>query len=58
VCVGAGFAMTQMTIVVAVLARRFRFRLAADHPVVPVGRISLHPDGGLHVTVERRSAVA
>ena len=58
VCVGAGFAMTQMTIVVAVLARRFRFRLAADHPVVPVGRISLHPDGGLHVTVERRSVVA
>ena len=58
VCVGAGFAMTQMTIVVAVLARRFRFRLAADHPVVPVGRISLHPFGGLHVTVERRSLVA
>ena len=26
VCVGAGFAMTQMTIVVAALARRFRFR--------------------------------
>ena len=56
VCVGAGFAMTQMTIVVAALARRFRFRLAADHPVVPVGRISLHPYGGLHVTVERRRA--
>jgi cytochrome P450 len=58
ICVGAGFAMTQMTIVVAVLARRFRFRLAAGHPVVPVGRISLHPDGGLHVTVERRRAIA
>jgi cytochrome P450 len=50
--------MTQMTIVVAVLARRFRFRLVADHKVVPVGRISLHPDGGLRVTVERRGAVA
>ena len=56
VCVGAGFAMTQMTIVVAELARRFRFRLAADHPVVPVGHISLRPSGGLHVTVERRRA--
>jgi cytochrome P450 len=56
VCVGAGFAMTQMTIVVAVLARRFRFRLAAEHPVVPVGRISLHPHGGLQVTVEDRNA--
>jgi cytochrome P450 len=57
VCVGAGFAMTQMTIVVAVLARRFSFRLAADRPVVPVGHISLHPYGGLHVTVEPRSVV-
>jgi cytochrome P450 len=56
ICVGASFAMTQMLIAVAVLARRFRFRLAADHPVVPVGRISLHPYGGLHVTVERRRA--
>ena len=54
VCVGAGLAMTQMAIVVAVLARRFRFRLATDHPVVPVGRISLQPYGGLHVTVEPR----
>jgi cytochrome P450 len=55
VCVGAGFAMTQMTIVVAVLARRFRFRLAAERPVVPVGHISLHPYGGLHVTAEPRA---
>jgi cytochrome P450 len=54
VCVGAAFAMTQMAIVVAVLARRFRFRLAPERPVVPVGRISLYPRGGLHVTVEER----
>ena len=54
ICVGASFAMTQMLIVVAVLARRFRFRLSADHPVRAVGRISLHPHGGLMVTVERR----
>ncbi len=58
VCIGAAFAMTQMAIVVAVLARRFRFRLADNHPVVPVGRISLHPYGGLHVTAERRGAAA
>jgi len=56
-CVGASFAMTQMLIVVAVLARRFRFRLVPEHPIAPVGRISLHPYGGLRVTVERRIAV-
>jgi cytochrome P450 len=58
VCVGAAFAMTQMLIVVASLARRFRFRLASHHPVRPVGHISLHPHGGLQVTVERRAAVS
>jgi cytochrome P450 len=57
ICVGATFAMTQMLIVVAVLARRFRFRLAPDHPVRAVGHISLHPYGGLMVTAERRRAV-
>lgn len=55
ICVGASFAMTQMLIAIAVLARRFRFRLAAEHPVRPVGRISLHPYGGLMMTVERRA---
>jgi cytochrome P450 len=58
ICVGASFAMTQMLIVVAILARRFRFRLAPGHPVRPVGHISLHPQGGLQVTVERRAAVS
>ncbi len=58
ICVGAMFAMTQMLIVVAVLARRFRFRLAPGHPVRAVGHISLHPYDGLMVTVERRGAVS
>jgi cytochrome P450 len=57
ICVGATFALTQMLIVVAVLARRFRFRLAAGHEVRAVGHISLHPHGGLQVTVERRAPV-
>ena len=54
VCVGASFAMTQMLVVIAVLGRRFRFRLASDGPVVPFGAISLQPQGGLPVLVERR----
>jgi cytochrome P450 len=58
ICVGASFAMTQMLIVVAILARRFRFHLASGHPVRPVGHISLHPQGGLQVIVERRAAVS
>jgi len=52
ICVGATFAMTQMLVVVSMLAQRFRFRLVPEHPVRPVGRISLHPFGGLRVFVE------
>ncbi|MBV9824343.1 MAG: cytochrome P450 [Alphaproteobacteria bacterium] len=54
ICVGASFAMTQMLAVMAVLARRYRFRLVPEHPVRPVGRISLHPFGGLKMRVEPR----
>ena len=56
ICVGAAFAMTQMLIVVALLARRFRLRLAPGRAVRPVGRISLHPEGGLYVILEPRAA--
>lgn len=54
VCVGASFAVTQMLATIAVLGRRFRFRLASDAPVVPFGAISLQPKGGLPVRIERR----
>jgi cytochrome P450 len=54
ICVGTTLAMTQMLIAVAALARRFYFHSAEEHPVQPVGRISLHPFGGLHMKVERR----
>ena len=54
VCVGASFAVTQMLTTIAVLGRRFRFRLASEAPVVPFGAISLQPKGGLPVRIERR----
>ncbi len=54
VCVGASFALTQLLTTIAVLGRRFRFRLASTAPVVPFGAISLQPKGGLPVRVERR----
>lgn len=54
VCSGASFAITQITIIVVALARRYRLRVAPDRPVVPFGGISLQPRGGLWVTPERR----
>jgi cytochrome P450 len=54
ICVGAALAISQMLIVVAALARRYRFRLAPGHTVEPVGGITLRPRGGLKVIVEPR----
>lgn len=55
-CPGTVLATQQLTIVLAALARRYRFRLASDDPVRPFGAISLKPRGGLWVTAERRRA--
>lgn len=43
-----------MLIIVAALARRYRFRLASDAPIIPFGGISLQPRNGLWVRAERR----
>lgn len=55
ICIAAGFATTQLMIAIAVLARRYRFRLADGRTVSPAGAVSLRVDGGLWVTVEKRS---
>lgn len=54
VCTGSSFAMMQMMIVVAILARRYRFHLASHEPISAFGGISLQPRGGLWMRVERR----
>ena len=53
-CSGATFAATQMLVIVSAIARRYRFRLASDAPVVPFGGVSLQPRNGLWVRAERR----
>src|SRR5205807_2267859 len=65
-CIAAPLAMMQLHVAVAILAQRFRFRLVAGHAVEPAGwttlrpngHISLHPQGGLQVTVARRAAAS
>jgi cytochrome P450 len=44
VCIGAHFALTEATLVLATLAREFRFALADDQPVMPVAVITTRPD--------------
>ena len=55
VCIGKHFAMTELVLAVATLARTHRFVLPDGAPeVVPDALITLHPRGGVHLRLERR----
>ena len=53
-CSGSHFAMTEMLIVVAALARRLRFRLIAEMPIIPHGGMTLQSRSGIWVVAEQR----
>ena len=56
VCVGQHFAMLEMIIVLATLARRFEFALAPGQGEARLKfRASLRPDGGIRLALRRRS---
>jgi cytochrome P450 len=54
VCIGAGFAMMEATLLLATIAQRYRFTLLPDPPVVPFFSITLRPKHGLPVRIEAR----
>jgi len=50
-CIGEGFALEEAAIVIATLARRFRFRLAANASVVPEPLVTLRPRHGIQMSI-------
>ena len=44
VCIGAQFALTEASLVLAMLVQHFEISLAEDRPVLPVGIITTQPD--------------
>ena len=55
VCIGQSFSLQEAVVVLAHIARAARFTLADDHaPVVPLHRVTLRPEHGLHMTVNPR----
>ena len=54
ICIGATLAMTEATLILAVLAQRFRVRLKEGHEVTMQTRITLRPKNGLMTILERR----
>src|SRR6266480_3013738 len=53
-CIGNAFALMEAALILATIARKFRMRLAANHPVAPLASITLRPRHGVRVTLESR----
>lgn len=52
VCIGAGFAMMESTLLLASIAQRFRMRLLQDQRIEPLPSITLRPKNGIRVELE------
>jgi cytochrome P450 len=55
-CIGEPFALMEGTLVLATIARRWRFRTVADDPPELQPVVTLRPRGGLRMRAERRPA--
>jgi cytochrome P450 len=56
-CIGNMFALMEATLVLAVVAQRFRLRMAPGAEVVPLASITLRPKNGVPVRLEMRRNV-
>jgi len=54
VCIGAGFAMMEATLLLATIAARYRFSLAPEAVVKPLFSVTLRPKHGLPMRLHRR----
>lgn len=59
VCIGAAFAQQEAALILATLARGFRFEPVPGHMPEPVGRLTIRAENGIRLRVfQRRSVVA
>jgi cytochrome P450 len=55
ICIGNRFAILEATLIVALVARRFRLEWQTGRPVQPMPSITLRPKGGVWVKLVSRS---
>lgn len=53
ICPGASFSNIEAVLIFAELTRRYKFTVAVDHVVEPLGRLTLRPKNGMKMIVER-----
>lgn len=58
VCIGAGLAMMEATLLLATIAQRYKFALVPDHPVELFPSVTLRPRHGIRAVLHGRSAAA
>lgn len=58
VCIGAGFAMMEAMLILAVIAQRFRLRLGTGQRIEILPSITLRPKNGIRVELEERARFA
>lgn len=54
VCIGAAFAQQEATLILATLAREFRFEPVPGHVPQPVGRLTIRAENGIRLRVFQR----
>lgn len=54
VCIGAGFAMMEATLLLASIAQRYQLRLVPDQRIEPLPSITLRPKNGIRVQIQAR----
>ncbi len=55
ICIGNGFAMMEMILILATVAQRYRLQWHGARPVVPLPSITLRPKGGIRVQLAPRA---
>lgn len=53
ICIGNAFAMLEAVLVLSMVAQKFRVSCEPDYVVRPFPSITLQPEGGIHLRVER-----
>jgi cytochrome P450 len=56
-CIGDQFAWTELSLVLATIAQRWKLRLVPGHPVAPQAVVTLRLKHGLKMTVHKRGSV-
>jgi len=54
ICIGAGFALQESSLILAKLLKHFRFEFVAEREPRPVGRLTIRSENGIWLKISKR----